>query len=61
MLWEPMIRWEEIQTAIEQRDATTLRKMAEKARQKGTRMFLNLLTDMIDQQPKKSMQSKGTA
>lgn len=43
----PMTWWKEIQTAIEQRDATVLRKMAEEA-QKETRMFLNLLAGMID-------------
>jgi len=55
-----MTWWKEIQTAIEQRDATVLRKMAEEA-QKETRMFLNLLAGMIDPQPKKSTQSKRTA
>jgi len=48
-----MTRWEEIQTAIEQRDAITLRKMAEEARKEGTRMFLTLLAGMVDQQAKK--------
>ena len=42
-----MTWWKDIQTAIEQRDATVLRKMAEEA-QKETRMFLNLLAGIID-------------
>ena len=58
---EPMTRGEEILTAIERRDATTLRKMAEEARKQETRIFLNLLAGMIDQQPRKSMQLERTA
>ncbi len=52
---------EELQTAIERRDAATLHKMAEEARKEETRMFLDLLAGMLDQQPKKSTQLKRTA
>jgi len=35
--------------------------MAEEARKEGTRMFLNLLAGMVEQQPKKTAQLKRTA
>ena len=38
---------EELHSAIERRDATTLRRMAEEARKEETRMFLNLLAGMV--------------
>ena len=56
-----MTRGEEIHTAIERRDATALRRMAEEARTEETRMLLNLLAEVIDQQPKKTTQLKRTA
>jgi hypothetical protein len=46
-----LMTWgEELHSAIERRDATTLRRMAEEARKKETRIFLALLAGMIDQQ-----------
>jgi len=56
-----MTRGEEIQTAIERRDATTMRRMAEGAQKEETRMFLSLLAGMISQQLKKTTQLKRTA
>ncbi len=51
---------EELQTAIERRDAATLHKMAEEERKEETRMFLDLLAGMLDQ-PKKNTQLKRSA
>jgi hypothetical protein len=52
---------EKLHSAIGRRDATALRSMAEEARKEGTRMFLNLLADLIHQPPKKATQLKRTA
>ncbi len=52
---------EKLQTAIERRDPATLHKMAEESRKEETRMFLDLLAGMLDQQPKKSTQLKRSA
>jgi hypothetical protein len=52
---------ETLHSAIEGRDATALRQMAEVAGKEGTRMFLNLLIDMIDEQPQSTTQLKNTA
>jgi hypothetical protein len=52
---------EKLRSAIELRDATALRRMADEAQKEGTRMFLNLLAGMIDQQPKRTTHLKRTA
>jgi len=52
---------EELRSAIERRDAPTLRRMAGEARREETRMFLDLLAGMIDRQTKKTTQLKRTA
>ena len=58
-----MTRGEEIQTAIEQHDAATLRRIAGEARKEETRALLDLLAGMIDGdgRPKRTTQSKRTA
>jgi flagellar biosynthesis chaperone FliJ len=52
---------EELRSAIRQRDATALHKMTEEARKEETQMFLNLLADLIHQQPGNVTQLKRTA
>ena len=52
---------EKLRSAIELRDATALRRMADEAQKEGTRMFLNLLAGLIEHQPKKTTQLKKPA
>ncbi len=56
MTWE-----QELHSTIERRDATALRKMADEAQKEQTRLFLNLLAGMIEQQPNRGTQLKRTA
>ena len=44
----------DIDDAIRNRDAITLRKMAQRAHKLETRMFLNLLADFLDRDLKKA-------
>ena len=54
--------WEQrLHNTIERRDATALRRMADEAQKKETRLFLNLLAGMIEQHPNKPTQLKKTA
>ncbi len=55
MTWE-----QKLHSTIERRDATALRRMADEAQKEETRLFLNLLAGMIEQQPKQT-QLKRTA
>ena len=43
---------EEVETAIERRDAPTLHRMAEEAQKEETRMLLTLLAGMIVRPPR---------
>jgi hypothetical protein len=54
-----LMTWgEELHRTIKLRDATALRRMAQKARKEETRMFLNLLAG---QRPKKTTQLLASA
>ncbi len=52
---------QELHSTIERRDATALRRMADESRKEETRLFLNLLAGMIEQQPNQGTQLKRTA
>jgi hypothetical protein len=52
---------QKLQSTIERRDATALRRMADEAQKEDTRIVLNLLAGMIEQQPKQTTQLKSTA
>ena len=52
---------QETQTAIEQYDAATLRRIADEVRKEKTIALLDLLAGMIDRQPKRTTQSKRMA
>ena len=57
-----LMTWgQKLHSTIERRDASALRRMAEEARKEETRLFLNLLAGMIEQQAKKATQLKRTA
>ena len=52
---------ERIYNAIELRDATVLRVMADEAQREEARLLLKLLADMIDRDPNESLQFKSSA
>lgn len=56
MTWE-----QKLHSAIERRDATALRRMADEAQKEETRLFLSLLAGMIEQQPKQGPPLKRIA
>ena len=57
-----VMNWgDSVYRAIEQRDAAALCRMAEEADREETRMFLNLLADLVGRQSKKSTSLKKTA
>ena len=57
-----LMTWgQRLHSTIERRDATALRRMADEAQKEETRLFLNLLAGMIEQQPKQPTPLKRTA
>jgi len=56
-----MTRGDGIDSAIERRDATALRRMAEEVLEEETRMLLELLAGIIDRQPKRITPLNRTA
>jgi hypothetical protein len=52
---------EKLHSAIERRDPTTLRRMAEETPKEETRIFLRLVANLIHQQPKRVTTLKRTA
>jgi hypothetical protein len=54
----------DITTAIKRRDSISIRKMAQRAQKEETRMFLNLLADIVERDlraMKKSLSQKRAA
>jgi len=52
---------EKLHDAIERHDVTALRRMADETQKEDTRIFLNLLAGIIQQQTKEATQLKRTA
>ena len=52
---------EKLQTAIEQRNPTVLRRMAEEARREETQIFLRLVADLMRQKPNRRTPLRKTA